>query len=83
MPRIPMTWTSVQCTLVVMLHFCICIQLRNDGVNAVRDYRRAIRLNPNYVLAYYNLANIYFFSRQFRQASNTNGNGDFARSLAR
>jgi len=35
----------------------------------MRDYLRAIRLNPSYALAYYNAANIYFFNRQFKQAS--------------
>jgi len=44
-------------------------QFRSDGVNAMHDYQHAIRLNPNYALAYYNAANIYLFNRQFKQAS--------------
>jgi len=45
-------------------------QLRGDGVSAMRDYQHAIQLNPNYSLPYYNAANVYFFSHQFKQASN-------------
>jgi len=37
----------------------------------MRDYQRAIKLNPNYALAYYNTANIYFFNQQFKQASSS------------
>ena len=38
-----------------------------DTVNAMRDYQAAIRLEPDYSLAYYNAANLYFKQRQFQQ----------------
>jgi len=51
------------------MEFVFRLQFRNDGVSAMRDYQHAIQLNPSYALAYYNAANVYFFSRQFMQAS--------------
>jgi tetratricopeptide (TPR) repeat protein len=41
-----------------------------DTVNAMRDYQAAIRLEPDYSLAYYNAANLYFKQRQFQQVRN-------------
>ena len=38
-----------------------------DTVNAMRDYQAAICLEPDYSLAYYNAANLYFKQRQFQQ----------------
>ncbi|KFP57049.1 Tetratricopeptide repeat protein 6, partial [Cathartes aura] len=35
---------------------------------AMKDYQRAISVDPNYALAYFNAANIYFHNRQFSQA---------------
>ncbi|XP_059675518.1 tetratricopeptide repeat protein 6 [Gavia stellata] len=35
---------------------------------AMKDYQQAISVDPNYALAYFNAANIYFFNRQFSQA---------------
>ncbi|NXU57563.1 TTC6 protein, partial [Turnix velox] len=35
---------------------------------AMKDYQKAISLDPNYALAYFNAANIYFCNRQFSQA---------------
>jgi len=67
---IPNDFTVCSCAcLVVHFIFVHCKQLRNDSVNAMRDYQRAIQLDPNYALAYYNAANIYFFGRQFKQVS--------------
>jgi tetratricopeptide (TPR) repeat protein len=43
-------------------------QFMNDDVNAMHDYQRALELDPNYALAHYNIANIYFYNRQFKQA---------------
>lgn len=42
-------------------------QFMNDKVNAMRDYQRAIKLDPKYALAYFNAANIYFQNHQFSQ----------------
>ncbi|XP_038612853.1 LOW QUALITY PROTEIN: tetratricopeptide repeat protein 6 [Tachyglossus aculeatus] len=36
---------------------------------SMKDYQKAISLNPEYSLAYFNAANIYFHNRQFSQAS--------------
>lgn len=38
-----------------------------DTVNAMNDYQAALRLEPEYSLAYYNAANLYFKQRQFKQ----------------
>lgn len=38
-----------------------------DTMNAMRDYQAAIRLEPDYALAYYNAGNLYFKQRQFQQ----------------
>ncbi|XP_075008535.1 tetratricopeptide repeat protein 6 [Calonectris borealis] len=35
---------------------------------AMKDYQQAISVDPNYALAYFNAANIYFYNRQFSQA---------------
>ncbi|KFV43736.1 Tetratricopeptide repeat protein 6, partial [Tyto alba] len=35
---------------------------------AMKDYQEAISVDPNYALAYFNAANIYFHNRQFSQA---------------
>ncbi|XP_009472781.1 PREDICTED: tetratricopeptide repeat protein 6 [Nipponia nippon] len=35
---------------------------------AMKDYQQAISVDPNYALAYFNAANIYFHNRQFSQA---------------
>ncbi|XP_014797123.1 PREDICTED: tetratricopeptide repeat protein 6 [Calidris pugnax] len=35
---------------------------------AMKDYQQAISVDPNYTLAYFNAANIYFHNRQFSQA---------------
>jgi len=56
----------------ILIICCVSVlhkQLSGSGVSAMRDYQHAIRLNPNYALAYYNAANIYLFNRQFKQAS--------------
>ncbi|XP_062824366.1 tetratricopeptide repeat protein 6 isoform X1 [Anolis carolinensis] len=37
---------------------------------AMNDYQQAITVDPNYALAYFNAANIYFLNRQFVQANN-------------
>lgn len=34
---------------------------------AMKDYQQAITVDPNYALAYYNAANIYFLNKQFSQ----------------
>uniref|UniRef100_A0A6I8NTZ0 Tetratricopeptide repeat domain 6 n=1 Tax=Ornithorhynchus anatinus TaxID=9258 RepID=A0A6I8NTZ0_ORNAN len=36
---------------------------------SMKDYQKAISLNPEYSLAYFNAANIYFHNRQFSQAN--------------
>ncbi|XP_061468793.1 tetratricopeptide repeat protein 6 [Rhineura floridana] len=36
---------------------------------AMKDYHQAITIDPNYALAYFNAANIYFLNRQFSQAN--------------
>ena len=41
----------------------------NDKVNSMRDYQRAIKIDPTYALAYFNAANIYFHSHQFSQVN--------------
>lgn len=34
---------------------------------AMRDYQQAIAKDPNYALAYFNAANVYFLNKQFSQ----------------
>ncbi|XP_029141993.1 tetratricopeptide repeat protein 6 [Protobothrops mucrosquamatus] len=36
---------------------------------AIRDYQQAITIDPNYALAYFNAANVYFLNKQFSQAN--------------
>lgn len=36
---------------------------------AMKDYQQAISVDPNYALAYFSAANIYFHNRQFSQVS--------------
>ncbi|XP_041070110.1 uncharacterized protein ttc6 [Carcharodon carcharias] len=43
-------------------------QFTGDLPNAMRDYQKAITLDPTYSLAYFNAANLYFYNRQFSQA---------------
>ncbi|XP_012992794.3 uncharacterized protein ttc6 [Esox lucius] len=43
-------------------------QFMCDRASAMRDYQRAICLNPKYALAFFNAANLYFYNRQFDQA---------------
>uniref|UniRef100_A0A4W5M2Y3 Tetratricopeptide repeat domain 6 n=1 Tax=Hucho hucho TaxID=62062 RepID=A0A4W5M2Y3_9TELE len=43
-------------------------QFMGDKANAMKDYQRAISLNPKYALAFFNAANLYFYNRQFEQA---------------
>ncbi|XP_043930180.1 tetratricopeptide repeat protein 6 [Protopterus annectens] len=43
-------------------------QFMGDLHNAMKDYQAAIRIDPSYSLAYFNAANIYFYSKQFHQA---------------
>lgn len=42
-------------------------QFMNDRVNAMKDYQRAINVDPTYSLAYFNAANVYFHTRHFKQ----------------
>ncbi|XP_078089235.1 uncharacterized protein ttc6 [Mustelus asterias] len=43
-------------------------QFTGDRPNAMRDYQKAITLDPTYSLAYFNAANLYFHNRQFSLA---------------
>ncbi|XP_072423984.1 uncharacterized protein ttc6 [Chiloscyllium punctatum] len=43
-------------------------QFTGDLTNAMRDYQKAVSLDPTYSLAYFNAANLYFCNRQFAQA---------------
>ena len=38
-------------------------------MNAARDYSEAIRVNPTFNLAHFNIGNMYFHHRQFAQVS--------------
>ena len=38
-------------------------------MNAARDYSEAIRINPTFNLAHFNIGNMYFHHRQFAQVS--------------
>ncbi|XP_071949677.1 uncharacterized protein [Antedon mediterranea] len=40
----------------------------DDRVNAMKDFKAAIKKDPTYSLAYFNSANIFFQNRQFSQA---------------
>ncbi|XP_052281417.1 uncharacterized protein LOC127878913 isoform X2 [Dreissena polymorpha] len=43
-------------------------QFMGDHVNAVRDYKLALELDPTYALAHFNAGNVYFHTRHFSQA---------------
>uniref|UniRef100_UPI00398E5DDC uncharacterized protein ttc6 isoform X3 n=1 Tax=Pristiophorus japonicus TaxID=55135 RepID=UPI00398E5DDC len=43
-------------------------QFTGDLPNAMKDYQKAIALDPSYSLAYFNAANLYFYNKQFPQA---------------
>ena len=38
-----------------------------DVVGAMRDYQKAISVNPAYALAHFNAANLYFYNSRFEQ----------------
>ena len=40
-----------------------------DPVNAMRDYKQALKIDNTYSLAYFNAANVYFHTRHFKQVS--------------
>ena len=40
-----------------------------DTKNAMHDYKQALQRDSTYALAYFNAANIYFYTRQFKQVS--------------
>ena len=39
------------------------------GVDVMRDYEMALKLNSHYGLAYFNTGNVYFHHRQFQQVT--------------
>ncbi|XP_067099361.1 uncharacterized protein ttc6 [Osmerus mordax] len=43
-------------------------QYMGDVVGAMRDYQKAISVNPAYALAHFNAANLYFYNSRFEQA---------------
>ena len=44
------------------------VKFMRDYPNAMQNYQAAIKQDPNYSLAYFNGANLYFRNRQFSQA---------------
>ena len=51
-------------------------------MNAARDYSEAVRVNPAFNLAHFNMGNLYFHHRQFAQVSvsvRSGGEGDDGR----
>ena len=40
-----------------------------DVVNAMRDYQSAVAMEPDYFLAHFNIGNVLFQQRHFRQVS--------------
>ena len=51
---------------IILLIMCD-FQFMGDKVNAMRDYQKAVLIDTTYSLAYFNAANVYFHSRQFKQ----------------
>ncbi|CAL1530862.1 unnamed protein product [Lymnaea stagnalis] len=45
-------------------------QFMGDSVLAMQDYQKAIKLDQNFSLAYFNAGNVYFHTRHFKQALN-------------
>nr|XP_023696055.1 tetratricopeptide repeat protein 6 isoform X1 [Paramormyrops kingsleyae] len=43
-------------------------QFLGDRASAMKDYQKAISLNPDCAPAFFNAANLYFYNRQFEQA---------------
>ena len=58
---------SVRATAELLTNRGVIQQFMNERHNAMRDYQRAVRLDPQYYLAYFNAANMYFHMRQFQQ----------------
>ena len=44
-------------------------QFLGDIVNAMRDYQKAVALEPTYSLAHFNIGNIQFQQRHFKQVN--------------
>lgn len=47
-------------------------QFMGDIVNAMRDYQRAVALEPDYSLAHFNIGNVLFQQRHFKQVRDGN-----------
>uniref|UniRef100_A0A3P8XAW7 Tetratricopeptide repeat domain 6 n=1 Tax=Esox lucius TaxID=8010 RepID=A0A3P8XAW7_ESOLU len=56
------------CPRTLLTNRGVINQFMCDRASAMRDYQRAICLNPKYALAFFNAANLYFYNRQFDQA---------------
>jgi tetratricopeptide (TPR) repeat protein len=41
---------------------------KNDYDRAISDFNEAIRLDPNFAMAYYNRGNAYFFKEDYKRA---------------
>ena len=42
-------------------------QFMGDVVNAMRDYQQAVAMEPDYFLAHFNIGNVLFQQRHFKQ----------------
>lgn len=56
-------------------------QYMGDKSTAMQDYQKAISVNPDYSLAYFNAANLYFFNRQFEKVGHHTVTGDQCRGF--
>lgn len=45
----------------------LILQLMGDKASAMKDYQKAISLNPKYALAHFNAATLFFYNGQFEQ----------------
>ncbi|ESP04783.1 hypothetical protein LOTGIDRAFT_156007 [Lottia gigantea] len=59
---------KVQPTAELLTNRGVIQQFMNDSINAMRDYQAAIKLDKTYSLAYFNMGNVNFHTRHFKQA---------------
>ena len=64
---------NVRATAELLTNRGVIHQFMNERHCAMRDYQRALRIDPDYYLAYFNAANMYFYNRQFQQVRATSG----------
>ena len=61
--------TQVEQSAALLTNRGVVHQFMGDLVNAMRDYQRAVSLQSDYSLAHFNIGNVLFQQRHFKQVS--------------